>query len=250
MNLPHALDRTVLIQASRETVFRYFTDSARWAAWWGAGSTIDAAPGGRLYIRYPNGVEASGEVIEVEPPARIVFTFGYASGKPMAPGASRVTIRLAPEGGATRLHLLHELAEAEARDAHLGGWRFQLSVFANVVADEVFADAEKTVDAWFDAWAIAAGEARETAFAAILAPDVRFRDRYAALDGLADLTGHTEAVRKFMPGVRMSRQGAVRQCQGVVLADWEAAGMSGLNVFVLNAHGKIQSVTGFTNPSA
>ncbi len=46
----HRLDRTVLIVADVDTVFRYFTDSARWAAWWGAGSTIDARPGGHVRI--------------------------------------------------------------------------------------------------------------------------------------------------------------------------------------------------------
>ena len=248
--LPHDLNRTVVIKAKPETVFRFFTDSARWAAWWGTGSAIDATPGGRIYIRYPNGVEASGEVVEVEAPERIVFTFGYASGKPMSPGASRVTIRLEAEGAATRLHLMHELAEAEARDTHIGGWRFQLSIFGNVVANEVFAGAERSVDAWFDAWAIAANQARETALSVIVTQDVRFCDHYAVLEGLADLNAHAEAVQKFMPGLRMARKGAVRQCQGVVLADWEATGMSGVNVFVFNAQGKIGSVTGFTNPSA
>jgi uncharacterized protein YndB with AHSA1/START domain len=43
--LPYELKRVLVIQASRETVFRFFTDEARWAAWWGAGSTIDPRPG-------------------------------------------------------------------------------------------------------------------------------------------------------------------------------------------------------------
>ena len=246
-NLPFTLERSVEIQARPETVFRYFTDSARWAAWWGAGSTIDPTPGGKLYIRYPNGVEASGEVVEVDDPRRIVFTFGYASGKPMGPGSSRVTIRLEPGSATTRLHLLHELAEAEARDAHIAGWRFQLSIFGNLVANDLFANAAKTVDAWFDAWAIADNPARESALAAIVTPEVRFRDRYAVIEGLADLTSHTEALLKFMPGVCMTRKGDVRHCQGTVLADWEAKGMSGTNVFVFRPDGKIDSVTGFTN---
>ena len=63
--LPHHLDRTVVIEAPRDIVFRFFTDQARWAAWWGAGSTIDAKPGGKLLIRYPDGTEVSGEVLEV-----------------------------------------------------------------------------------------------------------------------------------------------------------------------------------------
>ena len=74
MNLPHKLDRTILIHASREIVFRYFTDDERWSAWWGAGSTIDPRPGGRVVIRYPGGVEATGEVVEVAGPERLVFT--------------------------------------------------------------------------------------------------------------------------------------------------------------------------------
>jgi uncharacterized protein YndB with AHSA1/START domain len=90
--LLYQLDRTVVIKARPETVFRFFTDSARWAGWWGEGSTIDARPGGKVYIRYPNGTETMGEVLDVRAPQRIVFTFGYASGKPIAPGSSRVTI--------------------------------------------------------------------------------------------------------------------------------------------------------------
>ena len=57
--LPHALDRTIVIRARRETVFRYFTDSLRWAQWWGAGSMIDPEVGGKLFVRYPNAVEAA-----------------------------------------------------------------------------------------------------------------------------------------------------------------------------------------------
>ena len=74
MRLPHSLDRTVTIQASPETVFRFFTDSARWAAWWGPGSSIDARPGGAVHIRHPNGVENAGQVLEIAPPESISFT--------------------------------------------------------------------------------------------------------------------------------------------------------------------------------
>lgn len=62
-DLPHRLERSVLIQADARTVFRFFTDSARWARWWGAGSSIEPRPGGRVSICYPNGARASGEVL-------------------------------------------------------------------------------------------------------------------------------------------------------------------------------------------
>ena len=254
--LPYRLDRTVVIQAKPETVFRFFTDSARWASWWGAGSTIDARPGGKVYIRHANGIESAGEVLEVDAGKRIVFTYGFVSGKPIPPGISRVTIRLEPDDAGTRLHLLHEFAEAGPRDEHVQGWRFQLSLFANVVANEVYADAARAVDAWYDAWNIADTAARDEILGRIATPAVRFRDRFSLLDGLADLTAHISAAQRFMPGIRLQRKGDVRQCQGTVLADWIAADanaqarMTGSSVFVFRADGKISAVTGFTNPAA
>jgi len=252
--LPYQLDRTIVIKAKPETVFRFFTDSARWAGWWGAGSTIDATRGGKVYIRHPNGVETLGEVLEVSDPERIVFTYGFASGKPIPPGSSRVTIRLDPDAGGTRLHLLHEFAESGPRDEHVQGWRFQLSLFGNLVANEVYAGAASSVDAWFSAWAIADDKSREESLARIAASGIHFRDRYSMLDGLADLTAHSGATQRFMPGIRMERKGDIRHCQGTVLADWIALDsdskerVSGTNVFVFGADGKIDSVTGFTNP--
>jgi uncharacterized protein YndB with AHSA1/START domain len=253
--LPYRLDRTVVIHATPETVFQFFTDSARWAGWWGAGSTIDAQPGGRVYIRHPNGVETLGEVLEVRRAERIVFTYGFASGKPIPPGSSRVTIHLEPDESGTRLHLLHEFAEAGPRDEHVQGWRFQLSLFSNVVANEVFAHAASAVDGWFGAWVIADERTRDETLARIVAPEIQFRDRFSLLDGIADLSAHIGAAQRFMPGIVWRRNGNVRQCQGTVLADWIAAGadgnqrMSGTSVFVFRPDGRIDSVTGFANPS-
>src|ERR1700733_5357881 len=66
--LNYEVERMVEIQAPRETVFRYFTDSARWAKWWGAGSTIEPSAGGKVYIRHPNAVEVVGEVLDNRAP--------------------------------------------------------------------------------------------------------------------------------------------------------------------------------------
>jgi uncharacterized protein YndB with AHSA1/START domain len=251
--LTHRLDRIVAIDASRDTVFRFFTDSVRWASWWGQGSTIDARPGGDMLIQYPGGTRAAGKVVEVLPPERIVFTYGYVNGTPIPTGSSRVTIRLEPDGDATRLHFAHEFADAEVRDHHIQGWRYQLSVFVNVVANEVHAGASQTVDRWFSAWSEPDESARAQAFAKIAVDNVRFRDRYSTIEGQAELVAHTGAAQRFMPGIRLERHGDVRQCQGVVLADWTAggpgAGMSGTNVFVIRGNGLVESVTGFWNPA-
>lgn len=251
--LPHRLERTVVIQAKPEIVFRFFTDSERWAAWWGAGSAIEARPGGRLFIRHPDGTEASGEVVEVAPPERIVFTYGFLGGKPIPPGSSLVTIRLESIGTATRLQLSHEFAGEAVRDEHVQGWRYQLSVFGNVVANELHAGADAAVDDWFAAWSEPDAALREATLGRVAAPDIDFRDRFSLISGLDDLLPHLAAVHRFMPGMRIRREGDIRHCQGTVLADWVARAADGqergrgTNVFVFRGADRIGSVTGFWN---
>jgi len=57
-----------------------------------------------------------------------------------AAGASRVTIDLTPTPAGTRVSLRHEFADESVRDQHVQGWRYQLSVFANVVGAELAAE--------------------------------------------------------------------------------------------------------------
>lgn len=255
-SLPFRIERTVIIHATPETVFRFFTDSARFAAWWGAGSTIDAHPGGRVYIKHPGTAESEGEVLAVVPPKRIVFTYGMVSGNPIPPGSSRVTIDLAADRAGTRLHLLHELASEQARDDHVQGWRFQLSLFANVVADEVNANAAAAADAWFAMWAEPDASKRQSSLASIAASGLRFQDRFSNLDGVDDVLAHMTAAQRFMPGMRMRRDGAARHCQGMALVDWIATGPDGAergrgtNAFVFGPTGKIEWVTGFWGAAA
>lgn len=254
-SLPYQLERTVLIHATPETVFRFFTDSERFAKWWGAGSSIEGRPGGAVRIVHPGGAESLGQVLEVAAPKRFVFTYGFASGTPIPNGSSRVTITLAAERAGTRLHLLHELADEAARDAHVQGWRFQLSVFANVVADEVNAGAARIADAWFDAWSEPDTSRREALLQDIVSSGVRFQDRFSNLDGLDDLLPHLAAAQRFMPGLRMTRNGAPRHCQGMALVDWVVNATDGAekgrgtNAFVFGPTGRIEWVTGFWSPA-
>ena len=249
--LPYHLERTIVIQAERETVFRFFTDNGRWASWWGAGSTIDARPGGRVLIRNPGGIEVSGEVVEIDAPERLVFTYGFNSGSPIPPGSSLVTIRLEEAGTNTRVHLSHDFAEAAVRDEHVQGWRYQLSLFGNVVVDEVNAGAADAVDGWFRSWSETDTSTRAAMLARVASPGVRFRDRFSLIDGIDDLVPHLAAAQRFMPGLTLEREGDIRHCQGTVLTDWVARTADGqerargTNVFVFSGTGLIESVTGF-----
>jgi hypothetical protein len=146
--------------------------------------------------------------------------------------------------------LTHAFTDAAARDEHIQGWRHQLALFSNVVSNEVCASASDLVDAWLDAWSDADGPRRNVTLARIAVPEVQFRDRFSSVEGADDLSAHLDAARRFMPGLRLSRDGAVRQCQGVALADWIARSADGqerargTNVFTFDADGRIEWVTG------
>lgn len=243
MTLDHSIERTILIRAPKETVFRYFTDSKRFASWWGGGSQIDPRPGGAVRIVYPGGVVALGEVLELSVPNRIVFTYGYEDpGKPIRPGGSRVSIDLADHAGGTTVRLVHEVSDAATRDLHVPGWRFQLALFANIVANEAHARLADRVDAWFAAWN---GEGMLD-----VTDDIAFRDAYACVTGREELVSHIEAARVHLP-MSLARSSEPRHCQGTAICDWSATGPDGtvkargVSVFEFAADGRIRAVTGF-----
>jgi uncharacterized protein YndB with AHSA1/START domain len=250
-SLPHVLERSILICAQRATVFRYFTDSARFADWWGQGSVIDGRKGGAFVIRYPNGVTASGEVVDLVPDERVVMSYGYDDpGKPIPPGGSLVTITLHERPGGTLLHLRHEVAEAKVRDEHVQGWRYQLAVFANVAARDQHRGFPELVDRYFAVWGEPEAGRRRQELDTIATDDVSFKDAFSCTSGRDDLVAHLAATQMHMPGLRLRREGDARLCQGTVVADWIAEGPDGkargrgTNVFELRPDGRIARVVG------
>ena len=119
------------IAAPPEIVFPYFTDPARMTDWMGVAALLDPRPGGTFRVE-PNGRDVVvGEYVEVEPPHRVVFTWGLDGA---APGSTRVEVTLEPDGDGTRLTLLHHGLAGPLRDAHAEGWAHYLGRLAPVAA--------------------------------------------------------------------------------------------------------------------
>ena len=95
------------------------------------------------------------------------------------------------------------------------GWRYQLSLFANAVADDADRSVPELVDRWFAAWSEPDAAKRNAALEDTVAADVSMRDRFSSIEGAADLREHLAAIHHFMPGMTLARDGAVRQCQGM-----------------------------------
>jgi uncharacterized protein YndB with AHSA1/START domain len=117
------VEREVRIAARPETVFAYWTDPARMARWMGRHVTLDPRPGGAYRVDYNGSDIASGTFVEVDPPSRIVLTWGWeAPGDPTPPGASTVEVTLVPDGAGTIVRLRHSGLPSEAVEGHAQGW--------------------------------------------------------------------------------------------------------------------------------
>jgi uncharacterized protein YndB with AHSA1/START domain len=119
------------INARRDTVFSYFTDPARWLQWQGIDAELEAVPGGRLRMNVRGDGYASGTFTVVDPPHRIVFTWGWEMpGNPVPPGSSTIEVDLIDEGDVTLVRLTHRDLPPESRELHTQGWTHYLGRLA------------------------------------------------------------------------------------------------------------------------
>jgi uncharacterized protein YndB with AHSA1/START domain len=122
------LEVSVHIAAQPETVFPYFTDPARYVQWMGEKATLDPVPGGVYRVSMRDGVEVAGEFVEVDPPRRLVFTWGWQGDEAVVPGSTRVVVTFMAEDGGTRVVLRHhDLPDDAQRLHHREGWDMYLA---------------------------------------------------------------------------------------------------------------------------
>ena len=118
----------VRIAAAPEVVFPYLTDPALMVRWMGERADLAPAPGGTFAVDI-QGNPVRGEFVAVEPPHRLVFTWGMA-GSDVPPGSSTVEITLRPDG--TVVALVHRDLPPEQVADHGAGWDFYLPRLAAV----------------------------------------------------------------------------------------------------------------------
>ena len=118
-----AVERTIAIDASPETVWQFLVDPEKTTAWWGMTASFDPRPGGEYRIEVIPGHTASGEFVELDAPRRLVYTFGWEGSQEVPPGSSLVEIDLIERDGGTLLRMTHSGLPNEAQCAgHDRGW--------------------------------------------------------------------------------------------------------------------------------
>jgi uncharacterized protein YndB with AHSA1/START domain len=132
-DLTGAIEITQRIEAPPEIVFSYLTDSARFVRWMGVGAELDPRPGGRYRIDVDGQHIAAGEYRELEPPRRLVMSWGWEGHPTVPPGSTTVEITLTPDRGSTLPRLRHlGLPDEGERRTHSNGWQMYASQLAEV----------------------------------------------------------------------------------------------------------------------
>lgn len=104
-------------------MFSYLTDPAKFVEWMGIGARLDPRPGGSFRIDVDGEHFATGQYVEVQPPHRLVLSWGWEGQDNIPPGSTRVEIELEADGADTILRLRHTgLPNEEQRASHLTGW--------------------------------------------------------------------------------------------------------------------------------
>lgn len=114
--------REIHIAASPATVFAFLTESDKMLRWMGVECVFEPHPGGAYRCNVDGENIAAGEVIEIVPNSRVVYSWGWEGGEELPPGASRVEITLEEVTGGTRLVLRHSGLSAHLAERHGEGW--------------------------------------------------------------------------------------------------------------------------------
>ncbi|MDP6952593.1 MAG: SRPBCC domain-containing protein [Alphaproteobacteria bacterium] len=116
------LQREIHIAASPATVFAYLTEPLKMMTWMGIECDFAPEPGGAYRCNVDGENVAAGEVVELVPDRRVVYSWGWEGGEELPPGASRVEITLEEAAGGTRLTLRHSGLSAHLAERHGEGW--------------------------------------------------------------------------------------------------------------------------------
>jgi uncharacterized protein YndB with AHSA1/START domain len=117
------VEREVRIEADPETVYEFLVDPDRIIQWMGRKAELEPRPGGTFRVDLNGEHISRGEYIELDPPHRVVFSFGWEGGTSIVgPGESTVEVTLTGDGDGTLLRLTHTDLPEDSRGSHGHGW--------------------------------------------------------------------------------------------------------------------------------
>jgi uncharacterized protein YndB with AHSA1/START domain len=115
------LRTSVDIAAPPEAVYPYLTRPEAIVSWMGDYAVLDAVPGGVFHLDI-NGVPVRGRYLELDPPHRLLISWGHAGSERLPPGSSTVEITLTATRDGTRVTVEHRDLPPDEATRHAVGW--------------------------------------------------------------------------------------------------------------------------------
>ncbi|HXW76684.1 MAG TPA: SRPBCC domain-containing protein [Candidatus Eremiobacteraceae bacterium] len=128
----NVVEQEVKINARPETVYSYLVDEEKLRRWMSIGGAWLPKPGDPYRLIMTKEDVAVGKFVEVVPPTRLVFTWGWEGEDAITkPGSSTVEITLRRDGDGTIVRLVHrDLPTADSAVQHGHGWEHYLGRLA------------------------------------------------------------------------------------------------------------------------
>ena len=128
----------IVLAAPPHVVFAYLIDPEKLVRWIGLSAELDPRPGGVFRFEVVPGEFCEGSYVEVDPPRRVVFTWGWTNAMMQTPpSSSTVDVTLKEFDGGTWLRLVHRGLGGAAQPMHDDGWsRFLTRLDGEIAAGD------------------------------------------------------------------------------------------------------------------
>jgi uncharacterized protein YndB with AHSA1/START domain len=124
---------SIHIDAEPEFVYGYFTRPEALIRWMGDHAILDPRPGGRFTLVFGDRT-VEGRYVELDPPTRLVITWGRLGSATFPPSSSTLEVTLTPEAGGTRVSIVHSGLPVSETPRHALGWQHYFARLAVVAA--------------------------------------------------------------------------------------------------------------------
>ena len=135
MTSPDPLIASIRIAAPPDVVFPYLIDPPLLARWFGDATGSTPEPGGAFAVVFTDSASVGGQFVTIDPPKRVVFTWGVPDNDVLPPGSTTVEIVLTPDGSDTVVDVTHHDLPRSEVPSHQAGWTGLLTNLERVAGD-------------------------------------------------------------------------------------------------------------------
>jgi len=119
---PDPLIASTRIAAPPDVVFSYLIDPSLLSRWFGDATGSTPEPGGAFAIAFDDSKSVQGRFVSIDPPKRVVFTWGVPGSDVLPPGSTTVEVVLTADGSDTVVDLTHHDLPPSELPSHQTGW--------------------------------------------------------------------------------------------------------------------------------